>query len=214
MSNNDFFDFDLFSLEPDDTSMETSPKYPLDNVFSNMETETEEEIEKEIIKLFSSEPSIESSIEPLQEGETVNKDVDDAIGSLFEESPKQLEIRLQSSDNKWSEVITIVVNATTTIADVQAYLMQRVADIEYFFNVGKSMSVYALDYLNVRMNMTLRELQQKKWKIKVHIYMLQQHSFMKRVETVQLLLHAPMQALYRLMKPPENMVYEIRNHVT
>lgn len=202
MNDNEFFEFDLFSLEP-------PPKYPLDNIFGNMETAimSNPQVENEI-ELFSSEPS---SIDPLQEGETVNKDVDDAIISLFK-GPKQLDIRLHSSDNKWSEVITIVVNDKTTIADVRAYLMQRVADIQYSFYVGKSMSVYALDYLNVRMNMTLHGLQQKKWKIKVHIYILQQHSFMKRMETVQLSLHAPMQALYRLMTRPENMVYEIRNH--
>jgi len=207
------FEFDLFTLEP--PKIETSPKYPLDNVFSNTKTAimSNPQVENDI-ELFSSEPSID----PLQEGETVNKDVDDAIVSLFhQESPKQLEIRLHSSDHKWSETITVVVNATTTIADVRAYLIQRVADIEYLFYTNDpifqdTMSVYALDYLNVRMNMTLHGLQQKKWKIKVHIYMLQQHSFMKRMETVQLSLHAPMQALYRLMTRPENMVYEVRNH--
>lgn len=213
MSNNEFFEFDLFSLEPNE---EDSQQYLLDNVFSKMETEKEEEIKDDIIELFSSKPSID----PLQEGETVDNTIDDAIVSLFEEVParKHLDIRLHSLDSQWSATITLLVDEETTIADIRAYLSKRVAaDIKYsFYTNGRrlknTMLVYALHYLNVRMNMTLRGLQQKKWKIKVHIYILQQNSFTKRIQTLQLSLQAPMQALYRQIPPVDNMVYEVRNH--
>ena len=73
--------------------------------------------------------------------------------------------------------------------------------------------VYELESLNARMMLTLPELQEKKWKISVHIYMLNQGSFIQRVETVELSLQATIQDLERVLTPPQkNIVYDLRNH--
>ena len=184
-------------LSPDDAFMDASTDTSMYDIFSNQEKGNENE--------FSFKPSSESSINPLQEG-------------ADEEQPKQLDIRLHSLDNKFSEVITIVVNKTITIANVRAYLMQHVVDVEYqFYTNGPPLNditmVYELESLNARMMLTLRGLQEKKWKISVHIYMLNQGSFIQRVETVQLSLQATIQELERVLTPPQkNIVYDLRNH--